>query len=71
VYVSLVMCRSYGAAWERDVPYNISMIELDEGVRMWSNVIGCSPDEVKIGDGVEISYDDVTREITLPKFRRV
>ena len=71
VYVSLVMCRSYGSAWERDVPYNISLIDLDEGVRIWSNVMGCPPDEVNIGDRVRISYEDVTNEITLPKFRRV
>jgi len=70
VYVALVMCRSYGPAWEHDVPYNISLIDLEEGVRMWSNVIGCLAEEVKIGDRVEISYDDVTDDITLPKFRK-
>jgi len=37
---------------------------------MWSNVIGCLAEEVKIGDRVEISYDDVTDDITLPKFRK-
>lgn len=71
VYVSLVMHRSYGPGWEQDVPYNISLINLDEGIRMWSNVIGCPAEEVKIGDRVEISYDDVTNEITLPKFRKL
>jgi uncharacterized OB-fold protein len=70
VYVALVMCRSYGRAWEHDVPYNISLIDLEEGVRMWSNVIGCLAEEVKIGDRVKISYDDVTDDITLPKFRK-
>jgi uncharacterized OB-fold protein len=71
VYVSLVMCRSYGPAWEGDVPYNLSMIELDEGVRMWSNVVDCDPDRVQIGDRVELTYDDVTPEVTLPRFRLV
>ena len=70
VYVALVMCRSYGRVWEHDVPYNISLIDLEEGVRMWSNVIGCLAEEVKIGDRVKISYDDVTDDITLPKFRK-
>ena len=70
VYVSLVMCHSYGAAWDAEVPYNVVMIELEEGVRMWSNVIGCSPDEVRIGDPVELVYEDVTEAVTLPRFRR-
>lgn len=71
VYVSLVMCHSYGSVWEGDVPYNVSIIELEEKLHMWSNVVGCSPDDVKIGDKVSIVYEDVTEEITLPKFRRV
>ncbi len=71
VYVSLVVYRPPGLAWENDVPYNVAMIELDEGVRMWSNVIGCDPEDVQIGDRVELVYDDVTSEIALPRFRRV
>ena len=71
VYVSLIMCRSYGPAWEHEVPYNVSMIELDEGVRMWSNVVGCLPENVKIGDPVAIQYNDATEAVSLPKFRRL
>jgi uncharacterized OB-fold protein len=71
VYVSLTMCRPYGPAWEADVPYNISMIELDEGVRIWSNIIGCPPEQITIGDRVTIRYEDVTDNITLPKFRLI
>ena len=70
VYLSLVMYRSYGPAWEGDVPYNLAMVELDEGVRLWSNVVGCPPEEVQIGDRVEVVYDAVTPEVTLPRFRR-
>jgi hypothetical protein len=65
------MMRSYGPAWEADVPYNVSMIDLDEGVRIWSNVIDCPPDEVRIGDSVTLVYEDVTETVTLPRFRRV
>jgi uncharacterized OB-fold protein len=64
------MCRSYGSAWEHDVPYIVSLIDLEEGVRIWSNVIGCSPEDIKIGDHVLISYEDVTEDVTLPKFRK-
>jgi uncharacterized protein len=71
VYVSLVMTRPPRPAWEGDVPYNIAMVELAEGVRLWSNVVGCDPDAVQIGDAVELIYDDVTPEVTLPRFRRL
>ena len=71
VYVSLVMYRAPTPAWEQDTPYNVSAIELDEGVRLWSNVVGCLPEAVRVGDDVTIDYDDVTDEVTLPRFRRV
>jgi uncharacterized OB-fold protein len=46
-------------------------IELPEGIRMISNVVGCQPEDVKIGMKVEVTYDDVTEEISLPKFKPV
>ncbi len=54
-----------------DLPYVVAMIELEEGARMMSNLIDVDPDpdHVKIGMPVELVYDDVTDEVTLPKFR--
>ncbi len=54
-----------------ELPYVVALIELDEGVRLMSNLIDVQPDpdHVKIGMPVELVYDDVTDEITLPKFR--
>ena len=52
-------------------PYVVALIELDEGVRVMSNLIDVdpTPEAVKIGMPVEIVYDDVADEITLPRFR--
>ena len=54
-----------------EVPYVVAMVELDEGVRMMTNLIGVEPDpeQIKIGMTVEVVYEDVTDEITLPKFK--
>jgi uncharacterized OB-fold protein len=52
-----------------DVPYVLAIIELDEGWRMNSNVINIEPKEVKIGMRVEVVFDDVTPDFTLPKFQ--
>jgi uncharacterized OB-fold protein len=70
VYAAVVVNHSYGPAWQDSVPYNVSLIELAEGVRIWSNVVECVPEDVRIGDRVTIVYDDVTADTTLPKFRR-
>jgi uncharacterized OB-fold protein len=54
-----------------DVPYSPAIIELEEGVRMLSFVVNVKPDELAIDMPVEVSFDDVTEEVTLPKFKRV
>ena len=54
-----------------DVPYVLALIELDEGPMISSNVIDCDPGEVKIGMPVEVIFEDITEEVTLPKFRPV
>jgi uncharacterized protein len=54
-------------AFQADLPFNIGLIELEEGPRIYSNV---SDKEVQIGDKVVVFFDDVTPEISLPKFRK-
>jgi uncharacterized OB-fold protein len=52
------------------VPYSPVIVELDEGVRMVTWITGLKPDELKLDMPVEVAFDDVTPEVTLPKFRR-
>lgn len=52
------------------VPYSPVLVELDEGVRMVSWLTGVKPDELRLGMPVEVAFEDVTPEISLPKFRR-
>ena len=60
------------ARWFKDkVPLVCAVIELDEGVRMVSNVENVDPYAVTIGMPVRVIYDDVNDEITLPKFEPV
>jgi len=47
----------------------VAVIELEEGVRMVTNIVGCSPDEVKIGMPVEVFFDEVAPEVTIPRFK--
>lgn len=54
-----------------DVPYVIAVIELDEGVRMMSNIVDCNPVEVQCDMHVEVVFDEVSEEVTLPKFQLV
>ncbi|MCC7273772.1 MAG: OB-fold domain-containing protein [Alphaproteobacteria bacterium] len=52
-----------------DVPYVVALVDLEEGVRMATNIVGCAPEEVTAGMPVEVAFEDVTAEISLPRFR--
>jgi uncharacterized OB-fold protein len=58
----------YDDTWAADVPYCVAIVELDEGVRLVTNIVGVEPGDVDVGDPVRVVFDDVTPEVTLPKF---
>lgn len=71
IYSYTVARRPAGPAFKADAPYVVAVVQLDEGPRMMTNLIGCAPETVRIGARVEVIFDDVTEEITLPKFTLV
>jgi uncharacterized OB-fold protein len=56
-------------AWEADLPILMCLIDLDDGVRMYGQVTGCSPEQLKIGMRVEVYFEDISDEAGIPKFR--
>ncbi len=48
-------------------PYVVALIELDEGPRLISNVVGCAPEEVAIEMQVEVRFERAG-DFTLPRF---
>ena len=58
-------------AYKGEPPYVVALVELDEGVKMMTNIVDCDPKDVFIGMDVEVVFDDVTDEVTLPKFKPV
>jgi uncharacterized OB-fold protein len=55
------------------VPFNVVSVEIEggDGVRMTSNVVDVPFDEMQIGMNVEVHWDDISDDLTLPRFRRV
>ncbi len=69
VFSSIVFHQVYHPAFKNVVPYNVSIIQLEEGPRLFSNVVGVPPQSVKVGDRVEVLFDPVTEELAIPRFR--
>ena len=68
VHTFTVARRPAGPAFKEDVPYIVALIDLEEGPRMMSNIVTDDVDAVKIGDPVTVRFEDVSDEISLPKF---
>ncbi len=52
-----------------EVPYVVAVVELEEGWHMLSNLIDVEPDAVEIGMPLEVSFREMSPDITLPFFR--
>jgi uncharacterized protein len=61
--------QAFHPAFTDKVPLVLATIELDEGVRMSCRLDGIDPDKIEIGLAVEVAYEDVDENVTLPVFR--
>jgi uncharacterized OB-fold protein len=65
-----VFHRPYFKGFELEMPYNVVLVELDEGIRIYSNLVGALLDELQIGMRVKACFDAVTSEVSLVKFEK-
>lgn len=65
----VVFHQAYFKSYEHDIPYNVAEVELDEGPRILTNLVGIANDQIRGGMPVEVVFDDATPEITLAKFQ--
>lgn len=57
---SFTVVRSGSGPYLHHSPYVVALVELDEGVRLLSNVVGVPPGEVHVGMRVTVVFDEVT-----------
>ena len=69
VYSFIIYRQAFHPSYENDIPYAVAIIKLDEGPCMESNINGCKMEDIKIDMPVEVYFDDVTDEVSLPKFK--
>ncbi|MBK7971893.1 MAG: OB-fold domain-containing protein [Deltaproteobacteria bacterium] len=68
VYSFVVMHHPQVPGYE--YPLVVVLVDLDEGTRLISNLVGVAPGDVHIGMRVEARIEDVDPELALPLFRR-
>lgn len=50
------------------VPYVVALVDLDEGVRLMTNIVGCPTDQVEVGMRVRLGWEGLSDGRALPVF---
>lgn len=65
-----VIHRNRAPGWVDEVPYVVAVVDLEEGCRITSNVVGCAPGDVRVGMAVDVTFEEIG-DLTLPRFRPI
>jgi hypothetical protein len=71
LYSYTVVQSNSPSAFLADIPYVVAIVRLEEGVQMCTNIVGCPPDQLRCDMPVEVVFEKLNDEFTLPKFKPV
>jgi hypothetical protein len=54
-----------------DYPLPVVLVELEEGTRLVSNIVGVELDDIEIGMAVQVGFEDFGDGLVLPQFSPV
>jgi len=64
-----IMHQNYHPAFTGELPYNVSIVELEEGPRLNTNVVGIDNDKLEVGMALEVVFEEFDGGVKLPKFQ--
>jgi uncharacterized OB-fold protein len=64
-----IMHQLYHPGFAGEVPYAVVVVELEEGCKFISNLLGVKPHEIRCGMPVEVVFEKLSDEVSIPKFR--
>ncbi len=64
-----IMHQVYHPSFAGEIPYAVVVVKLEEGAKITSNLVGIKPHDIRCGMPVEVVFERLTDEVTLPKFR--
>ena len=64
-----IMHQLYRPGFAKEVPYAVVVVELEEGCKFISNLLGVKPHDIRCGMPVEVTFEKLSDELSMPKFR--
>ena len=68
LYAVTVEYKPQNPAMAERAPYAVALVDLDDGIRMLSNVVGCPPEEITVGMPVQVTWEELSDGRHLPLF---
>lgn len=68
VYSFTVIRQNYSRPFRDWIPYVVALVDLEEGPRVMTNVVGCAPEDVRIGLGVRATFEVVSDDAGIALF---
>lgn len=69
VWTYTVTYQNRTPGFAEEVPYVLALVELAEGVKLFTNIVECRPQEVRIGMPVEVTFVRANDRVTVPYFK--
>ena len=69
IYSYTVIHQNKSPEFGNDTPYNVAIIQLEEGPRLMSNIVEAAPDDLRVDLPVTVVFDAVSETISIPRFK--
>jgi uncharacterized OB-fold protein len=69
VFTFSVCHRPATPAYADRLPYVVALVDIEEGVRLMTNILDCDVDQVRIGMNVEVCFETLADDVVVPQFR--
>jgi hypothetical protein len=63
-----VIRQNYSRPFRDWIPYVVALVDLEEGPRLMTNIVGCDPDEVTMGMKVVARFEEVSEDAGIALF---
>jgi uncharacterized OB-fold protein len=69
VWSFIVYHHCWHRGFEKEIPYNVAMIQLEEGPIVITNIVDVENEAIKVGMPVKVVFEPATDEVTLFRFK--
>lgn len=69
VHTFVVYHQAFHPAFADRVPYVLAVVQLEEGPFFHSDLLDCPPEQCTVGLPVEVVFEDLDEDVTIPHFR--